>query len=554
MSEWKRPSDLLGKTLDGRYRVIRLMGQGGMGAVYEAEHVKLGGRVAVKVLNPLLAGQERERKRFLREARSAYRLKNEHVVRILDFGESPTVFFAMEMLDGQDLRELLVEGGALSWRDACEIVLQILEALEEAHAAGIVHRDLKPPNIFITTTGGRRTVKVLDFGIAKVIESTPLTTHVTLTNEIVGTVAYMAPEQGLGQPVDPRTDLYSLGVVFYELVTGQKPFSGSTMYEYIDQHVRATPQAPQERQPSVPDGVQSVILHALNKEMNHRFQSALEFATAIRAVLVAPGDIPFTLRAAKKPLDARLEMLDEREPSVSLDDASEVWNEEHGVGPTVVVPPLALTSTPTRRWETDSTDSPTSHFDPARGLIQRRWVMGVAALAIALITAGGVSTWSNLHEHRGAASTQKRAVPIIATHLRISSLQPKALPLAWAPAALKVSAASSATGETSEGTSGSSDWKPVVKPIHRTASSSRSPESPAQADRRRVASLKPELLQSCDLGSASIEVDVEISSQGTAYPDIIGADPSAQKCIYQHIRRTRFLSGLPRRVSFKLSR
>jgi len=284
MGKWSRPEELVGETLEGRFRILRLLGEGGMGAVYEARHVRLDGRVAVKVLDPRLAEDERQRKRFLREARAAVRIDHENVVQITDFGEDPITFFVMEFLQGTDLARVLRTEGKLRLRRTFPIVRQLIGALAASHQIGIVHRDVKPANVFILRRkDGSDFVKVLDFGIAKVPESE--TRGLTRTDEVIGTALYMSPEQARAQPIDARSDIYSLGALLFEMVTGTTPFKGTNGFALLEQHVAATPPIPSSIEPSVPPAVDAMILKALAKDPNDRFQSMEDFDRAVEAVL-----------------------------------------------------------------------------------------------------------------------------------------------------------------------------------------------------------------------------------------------------------------------------
>lgn len=276
---------LVGRVLGGRYDVIRLLGRGGMGEVYEGNHRLLHKRVAIKVLGSSLAAEENQRKRFLREARSANQIDHENVVSILDFGDDEPTYFVMEFLEGEDLHALVNREGGLRWTRARGIILQICAALAAAHARGIVHRDVKPSNCFVLRKGGRADfVKVLDFGIAKVTESDAAATGLTRTHELMGTVAYMAPEQALGEEVDARTDIYALGVVIYEMLSGKLPFSGTNSYKVLDQHVRKPPPPPTFVDATIPPEVAPLILKALEKDPANRFQSMDELAEAVARI------------------------------------------------------------------------------------------------------------------------------------------------------------------------------------------------------------------------------------------------------------------------------
>lgn len=287
MQPMSGPSDLIGTTLDGRYRLLRMHSEGGMGRVYEGVHVHFDRRVAVKTLHPRLAYESRFRDRFLLEAKSASQIGHPNVVHIMDFGNTPdgSVYFAMEFLEGRDLRALLAKEGRLSWSRAREILVQAVDGLVAAHAKDIVHRDIKPGNCFLVDNpdGGVETVKLLDFGIAKV-GSDDDQSQLTATGEVYGTAAYMAPEQARGEPLDPRSDIYSMGVMAYEMLTGKVPFSGGTAVHVITRHLTDTPKRPRERVPSIPPAVEAMILIAMAKNIDDRYGSMVEFREAIEKI------------------------------------------------------------------------------------------------------------------------------------------------------------------------------------------------------------------------------------------------------------------------------
>lgn len=286
------------RTLAGRYVISDYIGQGGMSTVYRGTDVKLGRQVAIKVMRANLAGDEQFRTRFRQEAQAASRLAHPSIVRVLDAGddliqtgEGPKrlPFIVMEFVDGQNLREIASEE-RLSHAEACRVVDAVLAALEYSHRAGIVHRDIKPANIMITRAGQ---VKVMDFGIARAVSETSST--VQQTTAILGTAAYFSPEQAKGQTVDIRTDLYSTGVLLYELLTGDVPFRGETAVAVAYQHVSERPQPPSSREPEVSPELDRVILHSLAKDRGRRFQTASEFREALR--LAAAGTMPKLDRA-----------------------------------------------------------------------------------------------------------------------------------------------------------------------------------------------------------------------------------------------------------------
>src|ERR1700690_691971 len=223
------PADdpLVGMVLSERYRIVRKLGEGGMGAVYQAEHALIEKRIALKILFPELTRRPDLVARFLQEAKSASRIGHENVIDISDFGQSPEglVYIAMEFLDGKDLGEIVRAKGAMQWTEARDIVLQICRALRAAHDKGIVHRDMKPENIFLIQREGQpHFVKILDFGIAKVMGLDPNGPRLTRTGMIFGTPEYMAPEQAEGKEADHRVDIYAVGCIAYHLMTGQTPF------------------------------------------------------------------------------------------------------------------------------------------------------------------------------------------------------------------------------------------------------------------------------------------------------------------------------------------
>lgn len=281
------------RMLAGRYSIGEQLGQGGMSTVFRGTDVKLGRQVAIKIMRANLATDDQFRSRFRQEAQSASRLAHPSVVRVLDAGDDliqtpdgpqRLPFIVMEFVDGQDLRKL-VSNERLSITEACRVVDAVLSALEYSHRAGIVHRDIKPANIMINKTGQ---VKVMDFGIARAVSETSST--VQQTTAILGTAAYFSPEQAKGETVDTRTDLYSTGVLLYELLAGDVPFRGDSAVAVAYQHVSERPQAPSTHNPEISDALDRVVLHSLAKDRSRRFQTASEFREALR--LAAAGVMP----------------------------------------------------------------------------------------------------------------------------------------------------------------------------------------------------------------------------------------------------------------------
>jgi serine/threonine-protein kinase len=264
---------LIDTLLDGRYRVIRKLGTGGMANVYLAEDQELGRRVAIKLLDERHAQDEQFVERFRREAESAAGLSHPNVVSIYDRGEAEgTYYIAMEYLEGKTLKELLVSRGPTPVRVAIDYTRQILSALDFAHRAGIVHRDIKPHNVVVAPDGR---LKVTDFGIARSGSS-----QMTEAGSIIGTAQYLSPEQAQGKPVSPASDLYSVGVVLYEMLTGTVPFTGDTALEIAMKHLNTVPAPPSTKRPpgigEVPHELDLVVLRALAKDPADRYETARE--------------------------------------------------------------------------------------------------------------------------------------------------------------------------------------------------------------------------------------------------------------------------------------
>jgi serine/threonine-protein kinase len=260
---------LIGRTFDTRYVIERKLGSGGMADVYLAEDQELGRRVALKLLDDRHASDEQFVERFRREAQSAAGLNHPSIVSIFDRGYAEgTYYIAMEYLDGRTLKELLVKNGPTPVPIAIDYARQILGALAFAHRHGIVHRDIKPHNIVVGSDGR---LKVTDFGIARSGAS-----QMTEAGSIVGTAQYLSPEQARGAPVDPRSDLYSLGIVLYEMLTGKVPFTGDTPVEIAMKHLSQVPDPPSQLRPNIPHDLDAIVMRALAKDPEQRYASAEE--------------------------------------------------------------------------------------------------------------------------------------------------------------------------------------------------------------------------------------------------------------------------------------
>ncbi|KAA9134504.1 Stk1 family PASTA domain-containing Ser/Thr kinase [Microbacterium caowuchunii] len=273
------------RVLAGRYRVDELIGRGGMASVYRGYDVTLGREVALKILKRELADDAAFRTRFRLEAQAASRMAHPAIVRVFDAGEGsetapdgsvhPVPFIVMELVHGALLKDIIAEG-PLTPEQAARYADGILEALEYSHRAGVVHRDIKPGNVMVTDSGQ---VKVMDFGIARAVSDSSSTVAETTT--ILGTAAYFSPEQAKGEPVDARADLYSAGVVLYEMLTGRPPFRGETPVAVAYQHVSETPVPPTDIVEDIPRGLDAVVLRALAKDPYQRYQDAASFRAAI---------------------------------------------------------------------------------------------------------------------------------------------------------------------------------------------------------------------------------------------------------------------------------
>ncbi|HFE47177.1 MAG TPA: serine/threonine protein kinase, partial [Nannocystis exedens] len=281
---------LIGSVLAERYQILAQLGVGGMATVYRGEHMAIRKKCAIKVLHPEEAHKDDIVERFLQEARAASVIDNENVVEISDFGrtEDNCVFLVMEMLDGEDLAETLAEVHRLPWARAKPILLQICDALAAAHDKGIIHRDMKPENCFrLERRGNPDFIKVLDFGIAKITsESIVGPRALTQTGMVFGTPEYMSPEQAEGHTVDRRTDIYSLGIIMFQLLTGRVPFRGDSPTTTLVKHLVDTPPPPSLVAPDAgisPD-LDAIVLKALQKDPDRRFQDMREFAATLRAV------------------------------------------------------------------------------------------------------------------------------------------------------------------------------------------------------------------------------------------------------------------------------
>jgi serine/threonine-protein kinase len=275
---------LLGQTIDQRYRVETVLGEGGMGLVYRVTHTRLNKALAMKVLRRENTRDEEVLARFRREAESASAIGHQHIVDISDFGtlSDGSTYFVMECLEGMDLIDAMDLAQRMPEERAVHIGIQLCRALGAAHQAAIVHRDLKPENVFLTKRDGIEDfVKVLDFGIAKVANGPK---RLTRAGEVLGTPHYMSPEQCEGDDVDHRTDIYALGVLLYEMVTGHVPHDADTMMGILTKHIYDDPIPPRVRVPQITEQLERVIMRCLEKKPEHRYQTMREVEADLERV------------------------------------------------------------------------------------------------------------------------------------------------------------------------------------------------------------------------------------------------------------------------------
>jgi beta-lactam-binding protein with PASTA domain/tRNA A-37 threonylcarbamoyl transferase component Bud32 len=375
---------LIDSLFDGRYRIVRKLGAGGMANVYLAEDQELGRRVAIKILNERHANDEQFVERFRREAKNAAALTHPNIVSIYDRGEAEgTYYIAMEYLDGRSLKELIVSRGPAPVNVALEYARQILAALRFAHRHGIVHRDIKPHNVLVD---GEGRLKVTDFGIARAGAS-----QMTEAGSIVGTAQYLSPEQAHGSAVDQRSDLYSLGVVLYELLTGTAPFHGDTPVEIAMKHLSHAPEPPSALRPDIPQELDWVVMRALAKDPEDRYQGAEE-------------------------MDADLERVARGAPVAAATEESATQVMRAPIAPPVATPTAGATMIAPRR--TALPPPPREYYD--YGEPSRRRPVWPWFVALLFVVAAGAGGWYVYHQLRSPS------VPKVAVESYINETQTQA--------------------------------------------------------------------------------------------------------------------------------
>ena len=281
-------NNMIGKMLDNRYELLEVIGSGGMAIVYKAKCHRLNRLVAVKVLKSDLAEDADFRRRFRDESQAVAMLSHPNIVSVYDVSRGETEYIVMELIDGITLKQYMEKRGQLNWREALHFITQIMKALAHAHSRGIIHRDIKPQNIMVLRDGS---VKVADFGIACLANSAN-----TLTQEALGSVHYMSPEQARGDRTDARSDIYSAGVVLYEMLTGRLPFEGDSAVSVAIQHLSSVPLSPREINPDVPEALELICMKAMASELEKRYASADEMLADLEEFRKNPEvDLDFTI-------------------------------------------------------------------------------------------------------------------------------------------------------------------------------------------------------------------------------------------------------------------
>ena len=284
----------VGTTLANCYEIQSVIGQGGMGIVYRARHTLMERTVAIKMLQSQLISDSLSVKRFQHEAKAASKIDHPHVIKINDFGISPTgqPFIVMDYLEGISLADVIKKDGQLSVERTIRIITQACDALNHAHNQGVVHRDLKPTNIVLVTYDDEVDfVKVVDFGVAKLMNSGPEGQKLTQAGEVCGSPVYMSPEQCLGMELDPRSDIYSMGILIYETLTGKLPLIGKTMVDTMSKHINEMPMRFSEARPDlyIPERLEAIIFKALSKDPEHRPSTMDELKTDLEMAIPRPG-------------------------------------------------------------------------------------------------------------------------------------------------------------------------------------------------------------------------------------------------------------------------
>lgn len=419
---------MLGKVLDGRYQIESVLGHGGMGMVFLATQTAVKRQVALKTLHPSLAAAPQFFERFRREAETASRLNHPNIITIFDFGRAQegTCYFVMELVNGQSLKQLVKGSGPLTLRRAVEIIDQSARGLSHAHQMGVVHRDIKPHNILISTVDGRDHVKILDFGLVKALEVEE-EEQLTSTGQVLGTPQYMPPEQAGGETVDARSDLYSLGGVFYFTLTGGSPWGANTVRKALTAALtQQLPAVSTKRQGApVPKAIEELLRKALHKDKEGRHQSADEFMDDLHGSLRGVSDevldaMPTGGNGGNKETGSGSESRGRGSPGKSKRGSSPSSRSGRGPSNVVVAPDLAITRPGVKVTAPESPAArgytPRGDEGPSMGK-----KLALLAIPVVLFVAGG-AVMVGLRKDAGAA----QATPPPVTTQVISVDPPKA--------------------------------------------------------------------------------------------------------------------------------
>ncbi|WP_437282837.1 protein kinase [Sorangium sp. So ce375] len=414
---------LVGEIIDGKYRIIRLLGQGGMGAVFEGENVRIRRRVAIKLLHANISSQAESVARFEREAQAAARIGSDHICEVLDLGVLPdgTRYMVMEYLEGETLGAKIERMGRLGPEITVPIMMQVLEALGAAHAAGIIHRDLKPDNIFVipSKAGLSNFVKVLDFGVSKFSQLAGSEMSMTRTGAVVGTPYYMSPEQARGSsPVDQRTDIYAMGVLLFQATTGQVPFDAATFNELLFKIVLEPAPLPQQLVPDLDAEFSGIIQKAMAREPGGRFQSCAEFKNALLAWAAARPSL--ALLTTGRTSFPRLSLPSQPETTPSAPTRPEpAWSSQSGPAAPGMGQTPQLTA---NSWGASSGVTGRSTRPPSRMPL-------LAAIAgVASLFGAGVAVWLAFGHSGGTGAASADLSSVSATAIPAPSPPPAAPP------------------------------------------------------------------------------------------------------------------------------